>query len=128
MYIAELRQDAVYALRLLRRARGFTAVAVATLALGIGATSTILGARADGIGLTIVGRALTLATLGAVLGIAAALALGRVIQSQLFGVALLDPLTVGAVVLILLATAALASLLPARRASGLDPGRALRSI
>lgn len=74
----------------------------------------------------IVGRALGLAAIGVVVGLAAAMALGRVIQGQLFGVALLDPVTFGVVPLVLGASAGLASFLPARRAMKLDPASALR--
>jgi predicted permease len=85
-----------------------------------------LGARAGQVLQMIVGRAVALAAAGAVLGIAGALALGRVIQSQLFGVGVLDPLTLFVVVAVLIGSAAAASFLPARRAAGLDPANALR--
>ncbi len=85
-----------------------------------------LGARAGDVLRMIVGRAIVLAAIGAVLGIAVALALGRVIQSQLFGVTLLDPLTLVSVLLVLSSSAAAASFLPARRAAALDPASALR--
>jgi putative ABC transport system permease protein len=74
----------------------------------------------------IVGRALGLSAAGVVAGFAAAIALGRFIQGQLFGVALVDPVTFGAVPLVLGASAGLASFLPARRAMKLDPASALR--
>jgi putative ABC transport system permease protein len=74
----------------------------------------------------IVGRAIGLSAIGVVVGLIAAVVLGRFIQGQLFGVALLDPVTFGAVPLVLGASAGLASFLPARRATKLDPAGALR--
>jgi putative ABC transport system permease protein len=74
----------------------------------------------------IVGRAIGLSAIGVVVGLIAAVVLGRFIQGQLFGVALLDPVTFGAVPLVLGASAGLASFLPARRATKLDPASALR--
>jgi putative ABC transport system permease protein len=85
-----------------------------------------LGAKAGDMLRMIVGHAMLLATAGAAIGIGAALALGRVIQQQLFGVSLLDPPTLAAVVLVLALSATAASFLPARRASRLDPAAALR--
>jgi predicted permease len=85
-----------------------------------------LGARAGDVLRMIVGRALMLSTAGVVVGLATALALGRVIQGQLFGVKFFDPLTLGSVALVLTASAALASLLPALRAVKFDPASALR--
>lgn len=85
-----------------------------------------LGARTVDVLRAIVGRAMALTGAGVVLGIAAALALGRVIQNQLFGVGVFDPLTLAAVVLVLFASAAMASFLPARRAAGVDPASAFR--
>jgi len=85
-----------------------------------------LGARTGNVLGMIVGRAVALAALGLSIGIAVALALGRVIRQQLFGVPLVDPITLGVVVFVLIASATIASLVPARRAAGLDPGTALR--
>jgi ABC-type antimicrobial peptide transport system permease subunit len=74
----------------------------------------------------IVGRALGLSAAGIVLGFAAAFLLGRFIQGQLFGVTLLDPLTLGGVAIVLGASGVLASFLPAQRATRFDPASALR--
>ena len=99
------------------------AVAQRTREIGI---RMALGARAGDVLRMVLGRAVLLAGVGAAIGIVAALVLGRVLQKQLFGVTLFDPLTLGAVVLVLGLSAVAASILPARRASGLDPARALR--
>jgi putative ABC transport system permease protein len=74
----------------------------------------------------IVGRALGLSAIGIAMGLAAAIALGRFIQGQLFGVTVFDPVTLGAVAIVLGASAVLASFLPARRATKFDPASALR--
>jgi ABC-type lipoprotein release transport system permease subunit len=60
------------------------------------------------------------------IGLAGAAGLTRLMASQLFGVSPLDPLTHAAVALGLVASAALASYLSARRASALDPVEILR--
>jgi putative ABC transport system permease protein len=85
-----------------------------------------LGSRADQVLKMIVGRAVALAGAGALIGIVAAVALGRVIQSQLFGVGILDPITLATVVCLLIGSAAAASFLPARRAAATDPATVLR--
>jgi putative ABC transport system permease protein len=85
-----------------------------------------LGAdRAAVVGM-IVGRAMTVAAAGLVAGLAGAMAVSGVLRSQLFGVDATDPITLGAVLVILGASALFASLLPALRASRLDPGAVLR--
>jgi putative ABC transport system permease protein len=56
-----------------------------------------------------------------------ALALTRVLRSQLYGVSPTDPPTFAAVAALLLAAATLASYLPARRAARVDPVIALRT-
>ena len=80
-----------------------------------------LGARASGVLQSVVGRAMALAGIGVIAGLAAALVFGRAIRSQLFGVTIFDPVTLAAVVTVLLASAASASLLPAMRAARIDP-------
>jgi len=85
-----------------------------------------LGALPGDVLRMIVGRALGLSAAGVVVGLGAALVLGRFIQGQLFGVTLVDPVTLASVALVLGASAALASFLPARRATKLDPAGALR--
>ena len=67
-----------------------------------------------------------LAGLGSVVGLLAAVLAGRLIANQLFGLTTTDPLTILLATLVLLATAALAGYLPARRASRVDPLTALR--
>ena len=118
----------------------FAAVALALAATGIfGVMSYAVAQRSREIGIRmalgaaakdvlrlIVGQSLALSALGLVVGFAGALALGRVLREQLFGVGLVDPTTMAAVGLLLLATAVAASVLPARRALGLDPASALR--
>jgi ABC-type antimicrobial peptide transport system permease subunit len=80
-----------------------------------------LGARAADVLRSIVGHAVGLAGLGVIAGVIAALALGGIIRSQLFGVTVFDPTTLAIVVIVLLASATLASLLPATRAARIDP-------
>jgi ABC-type antimicrobial peptide transport system permease subunit len=65
--------------------------------------------------------------MGAVLGLGAAIGLTRLMSTLLFGVKALDPLTYATVAALLLAAAALASFIPARKATTVDPVEALRA-
>ena len=85
-----------------------------------------LGALPGDVLRMIAGRALGLAGTGLIVGLAAAIGLGRFIQGQLFGIALVDPLTFGGVPLVLGVSAAVACFVPARRATKLHPANALR--
>jgi len=67
-----------------------------------------------------------LAVGGIVVGMAAALALTRLVKVMLYGIGPYDPLTLTAGVLVLLAVALAASWIPARRAAGVQPMDALR--
>jgi len=86
-----------------------------------------LGATASRIRRSVMRDALTQTFAGLAVGVAAAVALGRVLRSQLFGLSALDPLVLAGAAAVLLAAAALAAWLPARRASSVDPMTALRT-
>jgi predicted permease len=74
----------------------------------------------------VVGRSGRLVAIGIVVGTGAAIGLGQLFRSQLIGVSPADPVVLGAIVALLSATALMASWVPARRASRLDPAETLR--
>jgi putative ABC transport system permease protein len=86
-----------------------------------------LGARRAELTTMFVRHGLMLAGLGVLFGLAAALVTMRLMSSLLFNVKAVDPLTYAAVSIGLVATAALASYLPSRRAAAVDPIVALRA-
>jgi putative ABC transport system permease protein len=73
----------------------------------------------------ILGQGMLVAGIGIVVGLGASLALTRIVSSYLVGVSATDPITFVGVPLVLLGVAAVASYLPARRATGIEPVRAL---
>jgi putative ABC transport system permease protein len=85
-----------------------------------------LGALPGEILRLVVGHALRLAAVGVAAGVAASLALRRVLASQLFGVSPGDPLTIVVVSSLLLFVAAAAAAGPALKALRVDPIAALR--
>jgi len=86
-----------------------------------------LGAQSARLRRMFVRHGLMLAGIGAIIGLGAAAGLTRLMSSLLFGVKALDPLTYAGVAVILVAAAALASYIPARRATAVDPLDALRA-
>jgi ABC-type antimicrobial peptide transport system permease subunit len=85
-----------------------------------------LGATRGDVLRLVIGRGLGLAGIGVAIGLAASLAGMRVMSGLLFGVEPRDPLVFAVVPLVLISVAALASFIPARRASRVDPLVALR--
>jgi predicted permease len=86
-----------------------------------------LGATSRQVMQTFLGESLRLAGLGLAIGALGALAIGGLLASQLYGVDGRDPLTLVATALLLALVAAVATYLPARRATRVDPVIALRS-
>ena len=85
-----------------------------------------LGAPSQTIIRSVLGEGLRLAVIGTAIGLAAAAGLARAIESQLFRVRVFDTENIAVAIMILFVVAALASLLPARRAAAVDPITALR--
>jgi putative ABC transport system permease protein len=70
---------------------------------------------------------LRLTGIGVTVAIPCAIVLGRLLRSQLFGVSASDPTTLGGVVLLIALVALMAAVVPAWRASSVDPVKALRA-
>ncbi len=85
-----------------------------------------LGAERARVQRMVLGEASWMAVLGVVAGLGGALALARLIASMLYGLNPYDPATFAGSALLLLGVALAASWIPARRAAGVDPMRALR--
>jgi putative ABC transport system permease protein len=86
-----------------------------------------LGARRRHVLGLVLRQALLMGTIGIAVGMALALGVTRLIETQLYGTTARDPLTFAAVAGVLLGVVVLASLVPARRAISVDPIRALRA-
>jgi len=104
---------------------GVIAYSVARRTREIGIRMALGAARADVLSL-VLGQTLALTVAGIVLGLAGAAALTRYLAGMLFGVTPLDPTTFAAVAVIFGAVAICAALMPARRATNVDPLIALR--
>ena len=86
-----------------------------------------LGADARSVLRLVVGDGVRLAALGVAIGLAVAFASTRVLASLLYGVTPADPVSFVSIALLVVAVALAASVIPARRATRIDPMEALRA-
>ncbi|HEX6164371.1 MAG TPA: ABC transporter permease [Vicinamibacterales bacterium] len=139
--MSTLRADAVSTRRFILLIVGaFGALALGLAAIGVyGVMSLIVSERTREVGVRlalgaepsqlltmIVGQAAKLAGIGVAIGVAVALPLAPMLDSQLYGVQSFDPMTFVTVPVVLVLIAALAALVPARKAMRIDPLAALR--
>ena len=85
-----------------------------------------LGADRTAMLVLVLRQGLILAGVGLVLGVAGAMAAGRLMRTLLFNVSPLDPMTLGAVTIVMTVVALFACLVPALRATRVDPLTTLR--
>jgi len=85
-----------------------------------------LGAQQRDVFRSVVGQGMGLVLIGLVIGLIAAFASTRLLSSLLYGISAADPATFTVVSLVLIGVALLASVIPAYRASKVDPMVALR--
>ena len=85
-----------------------------------------IGAERRAVLWLVLGQGMTMALAGIAVGVAAALVLTRLMSNLLFGISASDPLTFAGVALLILLVALVASYVPARRATRVDPMVALR--
>ncbi len=138
----DLRYEALAAPRLTATLLGvFAALALLVTLAGIGgviATSVqqrtkefglrmALGARRDSVLMMVVRQGLTLVVIGLAIGIVGALVAGRVLSSYLYQTAPRDPLIFAGVAALFILSGIIACLIPARRATTVDPLIALRA-
>jgi putative ABC transport system permease protein len=139
--MSTLRSQAVSTRRfVLLIVAAFGALALGLAAIGVyGVMSLIVSERTREVGVRlalgaepsqlltmIVGQAAKLAGLGVAIGLVVALPLAPLLDSQLYGIQSFDPMTFVSVPIVLLLIAALAALVPARKAMRIDPLAALR--
>ena len=105
---------------------GITAYTVARRTSEIGLRMA-LGANRGNVVVMILRNALLLVAIGLAIGVPVSLLGGRLMQTQLYGVRIYDPVTLLGAVFVLSAFAALAGFIPARRAASIEPMSALRT-